>query len=134
MPDSLPARFFYGTVVNGKLQLELREAFQDLVKSFEGKKIQIQLGEQSVRRSLDQNSYLHGIVFPMMAEAAGYTPTEMKDELKKHFLSYPNEDGQTYLIRNTSELSVPEMTRFIEDCRRLAAELYHLNIPDPQYT
>lgn len=52
-----------------------------------------------------------------MAEHCGYEPEEMHDAL----------------VRSTAKLNTAEMTEYIEQCRRLAAEM-SIYIPDPNET
>lgn len=80
-------------------------------------------------RSLSQNSYLHGVVFTMIAEETGHTLIEIKDELKEMFLSV-GINGKK-IIRETSRLTTAELEVFAENCRRFASMNLGLNIPLP---
>ncbi len=96
----------------------------------EGKEVEITIGPRRKRRSLNQNSYMWGIVYALMAEAAGYTAEEMHDALKIKFLTV---HGDTALptVRSTAKLTTAEMEEYLENCRRLAAETYGLYVPLP---
>jgi hypothetical protein len=132
---------FYGNITGGKINLEKRECFSDLIHALEGKEIEIRLAKRRRQRSLGQNAYFHGVCLPMIAEACGYDRSELgqvKDGLKAKFLTVRTLTGRAgdgentlHLVRGTSDLDTHEFTIFIEDCRRWAAEALHLNIPDP---
>ena len=96
----------------------------------EGKEVEITIGPRRKKRSLSQNRYMWGIVYALMAEAAGYSPEEMHDALKIKFLTV---HGDTALptIRSTAKLTTAEMEEYLENCRRLAAETYGLYVPLP---
>jgi len=118
-----PATLFRGQVVDGKLKLERRDDFAALVQSLEGKQIELTLRKYSRPRSPNQNRYLHGVVIPLIAECCGYDPEEMKTALKLKFLRAGDDVNGLARVRSTADLSTAEMTEFIEQVRRLAAEM-----------
>lgn len=126
----MSTRIFRGQVQAGRFVLEDRAAFATLKASLEGKPIELTLRRLRMTRSGRQNRYLHGVVFAMIAEAAGYTLEEAKDALKWEFLRV-HSDTALPTVRGTSTLDTAEMTEFIEQCRILAASMYGINIPDP---
>ena len=67
-----------------------------------------------------------------MSDAAGYTPDEMHDALRMEFLRI-NKGSNPKLptIRSTTELSTAEMERYLDACRKLAATIYGVYIPEP---
>lgn len=86
-------------------------------------------------RSNNQNRWFHGVVLPMIAEAAGMDVLDMKYTLKLHFLPIWIGQGEHMIqsCRATSSLTTAEFSTFVEDCRRLAAEMFPgLDIPDPR--
>jgi hypothetical protein len=125
----LPA--FHGRIEEGKICLELREAFANLVERLEGQDIEIILRRRTHRRSLAQNSFYWSCVIPLIAEHCGYEPEEIHSALKERFLrDRANEVNGMVKIRSTSSLNTAEFTDYLESCRRLAAEL-GVVIPDP---
>ena len=93
----------------------------------------------STQRSGQQNRYMHGVVFQMIAEEMGeYDVEHVKDLMKEKFLRYPvlvktkTKKFQEYKIKHTSELDTKEMKEFIDKCKHWAATYLGINIPDPQ--
>jgi hypothetical protein len=119
---------FMGYIENGVLYLEKDWKYNELVKKLEGQQVELQLRKRRMVRTNQQNRYLHGVVIPILAEHLGYDHIEMKDALKWRFLQTHQDKLPT--VRSTAELSTAEMTEFIEQIRRLAAEL-GCDIPSP---
>jgi hypothetical protein len=120
---------FAGRVEFGKLKLHLRDRFAKLVASLEGKEIEITLKKRSRNRSHNQNRYYWGCVIAMLAEHCGYDPEEMHEALKQRFLAIHTE-GPLPTVRSTVALNTAEFTTYLEQCRRLAAEMGVI-VPDP---
>ena len=70
------------------------------------------------------------MVIPLIAECCGYDSEEMKTALKLKFLRTGDDKNGLVRVRSTADLSVDEMTEFIEQIRRLAAEM-GCAIPSP---
>jgi hypothetical protein len=94
------------------------------------------------RRSLPQNAYIHGVLFPEFRKAlneVGYdavqTNEQAKEIAKKMFLTVtiPNVNTGEVIeyTRHTSELSKEEMTIFIEAVIKFTAENMNYIIPYP---
>jgi hypothetical protein len=101
-----------------------------MLKFLEGQDVEITIGRRPKRRSLSQNRYMWGVVYAMIAEAAGYTPEEAHEALKWRFLRHHG-DGPIPTVRSTTDLTTTEMEEYLAQCRQLAAELFGLYIPDP---
>lgn len=90
-------------------------------------------------RSNEQNSYMHGLVFQMIAEELGeYDIDHVKDLMKYKFLKIVNriktkggKEVEEIKIRHTSELSTVEMEEFLKQCRFWARDFLNLDIPEP---
>ena len=80
-------------------------------------------------RSLPQNRYLHGVVFSVLAIELGLTIDEVKQLLKKKFLSY-EKTGNTF-VKETSKLSTTELEAFVENCRTYSQIEHNCYIPKP---
>lgn len=91
------------------------------------------------QRSNNQNSYMHGLVFKMIAEEMGeYDIDHVKDLMKHKFLTYEKttttKAGLVIVeekTRHTSELNTVEMEDFLRNCRFWARDFLHLRIPEP---
>ena len=129
---------FYGTVNNGKLILEAREAFREEIRRHEGRQIVLEV-RQSRKRSNQQNRYYWGAMLPIvqqgMKELGVVVSIEQTHELLKcRFLKseYVTNDGEIIqTIRSTTELSPPEFNDYIESIQQWSAEPLNIVIPDP---
>lgn len=95
-------------------------------------------------RSLPQNAYIHGVLFPEVLIAmrnAGYaeirTPEDAKVVCKELFLKKQITNGKgdsVYIVRNTSDLTKLEMTEFIENVRIWAFDYlgHEIQLPNTQ--
>lgn len=101
---------------------------------YEGKQVQIK--EYRKSRSLDQNAYFHGPVLKYICEHTGDERLWMKYYLKARFapVIVVSVDGETKEYpKNTSDMNVKEMSKFIDDCVRFAATELSVTIPPPPY-
>jgi hypothetical protein len=95
------------------------------------------------RRSLSQNAYIHGVLFPealIALREAGYdeirTVEHAKRACKYLFLKkqiFDEETGEVKLewVKDTSELTKAEMSEFIESVIRWLANDFHHVVPPP---
>jgi hypothetical protein len=114
-------------VEKGKLSLDSPGAFQATVARLEGKQIALRL----TKHHHSQNAYYWGVVIPLLAESCGYEDEEMHDALKHRFLrDRANEKGGLVLVKSSAALNTRDFTEYIEQCRRLGAEM-GVAIPDP---
>lgn len=127
-------------VTNGRIHIYNRKIFDKDLVIFEGKDITITIEKKKRKRSLDQNAYLHGVVFPMCREAFtevgyNYTPEETKTDLKRMFAVYEKVNEKTGEIRDyikdTSDMTTTEMMDFIAQIQQWASEFAGVVIPDP---
>jgi hypothetical protein len=82
-------------------------------------------------RSSQQNRYYFGVVVKMIAEFCGYEPDEMHETLAMKFLRIEDDPILgTPRRQRTPKTNTAEFTEYIEQCRRLGAQL-GLYIPDP---
>lgn len=123
-------RIFHGKVEDGKLVLNDRQGLQQAIAALDGYAVETLIRKARKSRSGAQNAFYWACVVPMLAEAAGYDPEEMHEALKIKFLS-THVESTLPTVRSTTELSTLEMHEYIERIRRMAAEFFSLNIPDP---
>lgn len=125
---------FKGIIKNGKLDMYNLDRFKEYFKKFEGKDVAITIDKWSSIRSLQQNNYLHGVVFKMIADETGYTIPEVKDKIKVEtgFVREIEAKGEKILVlKETSQLSKKEFGEFVDACRDWAIVRLKLNIPSP---
>lgn len=129
---------FYGTVTDGRLILDSRQAFLEAVKAKEGKQVVIEL-RQSRKRSNLQNRYYWGGILPIVQSGMKGLGVVMSIEqvhelLKYRFLKceYTTTDGEIIeTIRSTTELSPAEFNEYMEQIQQWSAEYLSIVIPDP---
>ena len=130
-------RWWYGRIEHGKPVMDDPLGFQRAKEAMEGKRIRIRLDEPLQSMDLKAlRGYFHAVVLPKFAEAAGYTlkPADLKlvkDGLKEQFLTVPTAPNEPVQVRSTESLTQSEYYQFIFNCRQLGAELYHIDIEDP---
>jgi hypothetical protein len=125
-----PSRIFQGKVGNGKLWLEQREDFARLIQSLDGKDIEVILRKRRKPRTLKQNSWYWVCIIPMVREAGGFdNDDEAHEAMKIHFLTVRKHSLPT--VRSTTSLDTGEMVEYCESIRRLGAQMWGIDIPDP---
>ena len=80
-------------------------------------------------RSANQNAYMWGVVYKMIAEETGFFPDEVHQEMGKQFLSYENHGKQ--FVKSTTKLNTKDMEIYLQRVRMLASEELDLTIPLP---
>jgi hypothetical protein len=123
-----PIRRFLGFIKDGDLYLEREWQYQKLLTRLDGAEIELTIQKRRKPKSSQQNRYLHGVVIPIFADHLGYDNLEMREALKWRFLQV--ETGKLPTVRSIADLSSTEMTEFIDNIRRVAAE-YGCDIPAP---
>ena len=136
MSETTPV--FYGVITDGKINLEDRGGFSDLIHALEGRRIALHMWERFDPNDIAKlRSYFHGFVLPSICKASG-EPTDpktlarIKDGLKERFLTIPTAPGEPVQVRSTESLSPSEYYHFIFECRQYAAEVLHTDIEDPK--
>lgn len=79
---------FFGAVdAEGKLKLERKDRFQQALRRFAGKEVQLTIDRRTDGRTNNQNRYYWGAVVTPLAEYLGYAdPEELHEILKAKFL------------------------------------------------
>lgn len=133
----------YATISGGVLKLSHRETFNQAVEASPDGRYVLILQRVYNRRSLQQNAYMHGVLFPEIRLGLidnGYSPAEctleaVKDLLKSMFAKKElvNEKTGEILttVQPTSQMSTSEMMDFWEECRRFSQEFLGRYIPAP---
>lgn len=119
-----------------KLVFDRPEVFGAYVQGL-AEKGDLELSVQPWRKekSLQQLRYVHGVVFVLCSEASGYTRQEVKGLLKGQFLTdyVKAPDGKKVAyVKSVADLTMAEMSRFIEDCIIFAASHWSCLIPDAE--
>jgi len=84
-------------------------------------------------KSLQQLRYLHGVVFVLCSQASGYTVNEVKGLLKGEFLTEyvvsKTSGKEISIVKSLADLTMRQMSTFIEDIIILAAKQWSIVIP-----
>jgi hypothetical protein len=111
---------FFAEIQDGELKIENFADWAARLCKLEGEKVMIKIEKRRKLRSLDQNSYFHGVILPILADELGYTAQEVKGVLKWHFK-----------IPHTSELSTVEFEDFCKRVREWASADLSIYLPSP---
>jgi|GEM_PF-4342047 len=127
----LRGRIEAGRVVWGGID---GKRFEALKAYLEGQEVEVTIQKRRKKTTMPQRKYYFAVIVAMIAEAAGYDPsehrTEVHEALKLRFLRVPG-DGPLEITRSTESLTTAEREEYHENCRRFAAEFYGVYIPLP---
>jgi Ser-tRNA(Ala) deacylase AlaX len=128
---------FFGIVKGGKAKVFNREDMELFIASLgEGEHFMLSIDKQKRGRSIQQNAYLH-LLFGILKDefnklGSKFTLEKVKDMCKYKFLLESEYVDGVYVgetVRHTSDLSVEEMSEFIEQIKAWAAE-FSIYLPD----
>jgi hypothetical protein len=135
------SKFSVITNVAGGLLQRNRKVILDVIKSFEGKELEIIFQSKKKTRSNPQNAYYWGVLIPLLCDAVRTEWGEYWDSDKAHktlsqrflFTEKYNEDtGEIMQIpKGSSECSTAEFEQYTEQCRRFLLEWFNVNAPLP---
>lgn len=136
---------FYGSVDDeGKLRIHNRKDFDKTLLAFKGKDIEGFYWKKRKRRSLNQNRYLWGVIYPMMAQGfrdmghEDVTTSVVHEFCKARFISSEDQEiasplsGELIVLKKTTtKLTTTLMMGYIADIHKFASEFLGIVIPDP---
>ena len=122
---------FRGSVNKG--QLVMGADYIDTLAMLEGQDIDLTICKHKTQRSLNQNSYFHGVIVKMISDETGYEIEEVKEMIRMKFLSYEIKLGDEIVLvgRSTVSLTTAEFEELNSQCRRWAAQAIGLYLPEP---
>ena len=126
-------KIHYGKIEKGKLHLHDQMQFSLALAQLEGKYVEVIVRKKRSQRSLQQNSYYHGVVVTMLSEFLGYERDEMHIILRFKFLRQVSEKGIENAL-STTKLSTGDMEDYLDRIRRWAAQDLDFYIPLPNET
>lgn len=133
----------YGGVELGVLKLSHRRQFEQDIKQFEGKRVQLTIQKAKKIRSNNQNAWYWSQILPAvlygLTEAGndGLTIDEVHSFLKNRFIPegksiiIPKSGEQIQISKTTTTLSTTEMMDYCDAIIRFSAEFLNTVIPDP---
>lgn len=126
---------------NGQLMLP-RLALQGVAAQFSGRDVFVHIEDAAEKRTPNQNGYYFAAIVEPLTDAFNdlgerFSPDMMHEILKFQFLKVVIHDEETAevlieYVRSTSSLKTYEMSFYIEDCIRYAAETVGLVIEPPR--
>jgi hypothetical protein len=125
---------FTGRVLpGGLLVMDRPKDYGRHLRSLAGKPVEIIARRRRSQRSLDQNAYLHGVVFPAIAEEQGDSVEGVKFDLMGEKWGWTTTaSGHHIPVRpHTAEMTVEECTQFIDWVIPWAAQKLNVRIPLP---
>jgi hypothetical protein len=135
---SKPVPVWLGVVDDaGKLRLDDEAQFRSFVRTLTGQPVQLVLKRHASQRSLDQNAWIWGVAYPVIAEAIGYDTHEHEDLhyalIAKCFGEhFDKRVGAMVPNKRSSKLSTREFSDYMEWLVRFAAtDLGGIVVPLP---
>ena len=125
---------FCGTVdTQGKFLPDDPLGFKNSFALFEGKKVTVSVKKYTKKRSNDQNEYLWGVVYTLIADYIGETTESVHDLMKFYFnFKVRNIHGKNVRVPlSTTKLSTTEFITYYEKIQKWASEFLDIYIPDP---
>lgn len=114
----------------------VNNCFKKISECFQSEKTyQVEIKEFHYNRTNQQNRFLWGVVYKVIADELGYTADDIHEYLADKFLS------ETVVVLNesvrksksTSKLNKKEFAEYLENVVRFAAE-HGIVVPDPWVT
>lgn len=117
------------TIVSGEIKPKSPRNYQNALTIFDGKEVVIEIGIPSKVRSNNQNNYLWGVPYRMIAEETGDDAESIHNFLRNEFLSEPG--NVVNKVKSTSKLSTTEFNTYVDNIIKWAAEFLSMYIPLP---
>jgi hypothetical protein len=118
-----------------------RNLLSDAIATFEGKQVVIKIEKAKKKRSSPQNSYLWGVVIPIVQNTlkeVGHTLTKeqthdlLKLKFLKEILIVDESTGETIeRIKSTTELSTSQMMDYFAEIKEWVFDFFGVHIPEP---
>lgn len=134
---STPTPVFSGEVDDaGKLHLDDQAQFRAHASTFAGQRVVLTLKKRETQRSLDQNAWIWGVAYPLIAESLGYDRHEHEDLhyglVAKCFGDHFDKRlGALVPNKRSSKLTTKEFSDYMEWLVRFAAESLDVVVPLP---
>lgn len=124
---------------NGILHVFNRKVFDEAVKRFAGKDIEITVKKKKSVRSSQQNRYYFGIVIPVLQNGLNEVGYDMNKQDVHEFIKanfcyneiVNKETGEIFRVtKSTTRLNKSEFSEMIEKIKIFASEYLNVLIPD----
>lgn len=133
----------FGTVSDGVLKLSNRKQFDADLRQFEGVRVELTVSKAKKTRSLQQNKYLFGVVYPcaldgfLEAGNEGISIEDVHNFFKQRHLpkgkdiTIPSTGEVVTVSKSTTTLSTIEMMHYVEMIAKDCAEFFGIVVPEP---
>ena len=127
---------FVGTIIKGKLHLDMQPSFDRWLVTLEGKRVTCEVKRFRKKRSMPQLKYYFGVVIEALLEPMGYRKDEREKVhqiMKYKFLRTIDERGNEYVptLSEITKINTTQMEEFLEQIRMFAAQELGTYIPLP---
>lgn len=117
---------------DGRLELVNRRDFTRLVATMRRGPVSVDVKVARSRNSQKAKGYYFGVVLKLISEHTGYDVNELHELFKRRFLKPVVKEvlGEEVEVWTIAESDSLEFFDFVEDCRRVGAEM-GVETPDP---
>ena len=127
---------FYATISPDGLQWSDPQAMGKYLARHKGKTVKVTFQTEHWLRTIAENAYYHGVIVKILSDEIGFSPEEMHDILKTHFLTTKERmerDKRRKLTRtrSTTDLTTVEFEDFCSRVRTWASQTLRIIIPLP---
>lgn len=119
---------FLASIQKGRLVFNNPDGFEKYLLRLNDKSVDVVVRLPRKDRTNPQNRYMWGVVYGLLSEYTGYTPSEIHDSMRMLFLQDNLRKIPT--LRSTTELTTVEMENYLSQIKQWAAE-QGVIIPDP---
>jgi hypothetical protein len=122
-----------GTITeDGRLELASRRDFTRLLASMRRGPVTVDVAVARAKHSQKARGYYWGVVLKLISEHTGYDVNELHELFKRRFTQPVIKEvlGEEIEVWTTAEDDSLEFYTYVEDCRRVGAEM-GVETPDP---
>lgn len=127
---------FYALITPAWLKWADPQAMSKYLSKRVGKTAKVSFQIEHSKRSLQENAYYHGVIVKILSDETGFSPEEMHDIIKTHFLTekirLPKDRRRKITrTRSTTDLTTVEFEALCENIRTWAKLTLNIHIPKP---
>lgn len=131
---------YFGKVENGKLKLRNRKQFDEDIRHFEGKDVELTFERKRSKRSIPLNRYYWGVVVELIQKAFIDLGHDVEKEdvhefLKQRFngkeIINVNSGEILHIGQSTAQLTNTAFMNYMESIKQFSAEFLNVYIPEP---
>jgi len=132
---------YFGKVINGQLKIVHRNLFDEAIKRFEGKDLELIIRRKRKHRNSQQNRYYWGVVVQMICEALREQGHDVEKDDTHEFLKMrcngkdlvSEHSGEVLTIgQSTKDMATIEFVEYVDRCKTFAIEFLGIQrFPEP---